>query len=370
MGRIRKGSIPGVTTAVLAAAAVVGPAAAQEYGTMDGARLYGEACAACHGPDGRGPDAGRLGFEVVPPDFTECAFASREPDGDWVAVAHQGGPVRGFSRRMPAFGGVLRPEDLQRVMDHVRTMCLDGSWPRGELNLPRALVTEKAFPEDEAVYEVATPLSGPGAWSSAVVYERRIGSRTQWEVVLPFDVVRTADDSGWASGPGDVVLGLKRVVHSNLPAGRILSLGAEAKLPTGDADRGLGTGSAVAEGFVSYGQLVGAAGFIQLQGVVERPFDTEGGETEGQLRGAVGVTLTEGPWGRAWSPMLEVVAGRAFEDGADTEVDLIPQLHLTLNTRQHVMLNVGVRVPTGEGPSRLLVSLLWDWYDGGFLEGW
>ena len=52
---------------------------------------------ACHGADGRGSPPERVGFDVPLPDFTDCSFATREPDGDWFAVAHQGGPVRGFA---------------------------------------------------------------------------------------------------------------------------------------------------------------------------------------------------------------------------------------------------------------------------------
>ena len=50
-----------------------------------------------------------------------------------------------------------------------------------------------------------------------------------------------------------------------------------------------------------------------------------------------------------------------------------PQMQVTLNTRQHVMLNVGVRLPLNEAESRdaeLVVYVLWDWFDGGFFDGW
>jgi hypothetical protein len=71
---------------------------------------------------------------------------------------HQGGPVRAFDRRMPAFGQVLSDEAIGKTIDYVRSLCRSRSWPRGELNLPRALVTEKAFPENEAV--LTTTLAG------------------------------------------------------------------------------------------------------------------------------------------------------------------------------------------------------------------
>ena len=71
--------------------------------------------------------------------------------------------------------------------------------------------------------------------------------------------------------------------------------------------------------------------------------------------------------------MVECIGGREFESDADTNWDLVPQFQVTLNTRQHVMLNVGMRTPLNntEGrSSQVLAYLLWDWFDGGLFEGW
>src|SRR5688572_32813847 len=59
-----------------------------------GAVLYAAACAGCHGPDGGGAPASLVAFTDPLPDFRDCAFATREPDGDWLAVVHDGGPAR------------------------------------------------------------------------------------------------------------------------------------------------------------------------------------------------------------------------------------------------------------------------------------
>src|SRR5688572_14258421 len=124
-------------------------------------KLYQTACAACHGSDGKGPDPGRK-LKVAVPDFTECSFSTREPDPDWMAVVHQGGPVRAFDATMPAFGESLSEEEIQQILDYIRTLCPDGRWPRGELNLPRAQFVEKAYPEDEAVSTLAISTKGRG----------------------------------------------------------------------------------------------------------------------------------------------------------------------------------------------------------------
>ena len=75
-----------------------------------GRQTYEAACAACHDFDGRGAAAADSGYPLAVPDFTDCNFAAREPDSDWLAISHAGGPARGFSRLMPAFGEALAPE--------------------------------------------------------------------------------------------------------------------------------------------------------------------------------------------------------------------------------------------------------------------
>ena len=97
----------------------------------DGGGLYDLACANCHGMDGAGVEPGDVAFTVPTPDFTDCSFSSREPDADWIAVAHEGGPVRAFDETMPAFGEALSVEQLQLIMDYIRSFCDNNRWPRG-----------------------------------------------------------------------------------------------------------------------------------------------------------------------------------------------------------------------------------------------
>ncbi|MGQ0736919.1 MAG: c-type cytochrome, partial [Acidobacteriota bacterium] len=49
-----------------------------------GPDLYARACATCHGADGRGASRALVAFDDPLPDFTDCSFASREPDEDWL----------------------------------------------------------------------------------------------------------------------------------------------------------------------------------------------------------------------------------------------------------------------------------------------
>jgi mono/diheme cytochrome c family protein len=361
------------------------PTAAEQLATdsdRSGREIYRVACSNCHGADGRGVSKSRVGFDVPLPDFTDCSFASREPDGDWMAVAHAGGPTRGFSRMMPAFGGVLSMEEIQRVTDHLRTFCGDDDWPSGNLNLPRALFTEKAFVEDEAVLTTAVTTDGPtdGAdrIDGEIVYEQRFGARNQFELVVPFgwrEVPSAGDESegDWTSSVGDIAVGVKRVFWHSLERGAIVSATAEVILPTGDEENGFGKGTTVFEPFVSYGQVLPADFFLHGQAGFEIPFDTDVADNEAFLRGVLGWSTSSGLWGRTWSPMVELLGARELVSGADTDWDIVPQIQITLNTRQHIMMNIGVRTPLNntEGRSTQVVAyLLWDWFDGSLFEGW
>jgi hypothetical protein len=337
-----------------------------------GAELYGAACAACHGADGRGAPQSAVGFDTPLPDFTDCAFGSVEPDADWMAVSHDGGPARGFDRRMPAFGESLSTDDLQLILGHLRGFCSDRAWPRGELNMPRPFVTEKAFPENEAVLTTSVHTTGTGHVGNEFLYERRLGSRTQYEVAVPV-LMTSGETGGWSSGLGDVAFAVKHVFMHNFDRGHILSAAGELILPTGKEDQDQGSGVTVFEPFVAFGQLLPSDGFVQLQAGLELPFDTAIAPREAFWRATVGKSFTQGRFGRSWSPMIEVLAGRDLEEGSATEWDLVPQMQVTLNTRQHLMINVGLRVPVNrrsDRPTQFLAYFLWDWFDGGLRDGW
>ncbi|KPJ96604.1 MAG: hypothetical protein AMS18_00695 [Gemmatimonas sp. SG8_17] len=348
---------------------------ANQYEEMTGEQLYNATCANCHGVTGSGVPPTKLGFNTPPADFTDCNFASREPDGDWVGIAHEGGPLRVFFHMMPAFGDALTEEQLQSIIHYVRTLCGNDSWPRGDLNLPRPMVTEKAYPEDELVWTTEAALEGSGAVMNEIVYEKRFGTKDQFELVVPFGFQQLTVDSvqDWSTGLGDIVLGWKRVLFHNYGSGSIVSGAAEIKLPTGKEARGFGNGTSVVETFVSYGQLLPANSFLQLQGILEVPFDKELAGNEAALRMAVGTVFTQGRWGRAWTPMVEVLAARELESGATTHWDIVPQFQVTLNKRQHIMANLALRVPANDTETRyprFLVYVLWDWFDGGLFDGW
>jgi len=343
-----------------------------------GEQIFQTACATCHAMDGRGSPSSVVGFDLpLPnghsfPDFTDCPTNTVEPLGDWMAVAHRGGPVRGLDRHMPAFGDALSDDQIERAVRYLWTFCDDPSWPRGDLNLPRAFFTEKAFPENEVVWTTGVTTRGAKAVSNEVVYEHRIGSRVQYEVTVPFDLQQGDQGAAWSRGLGDVEVALRRTLFADDRRGSIVAAGGAVTLPTGKEAEGLGNGFTIFEPFAMWGQILGTNGFLQVHTGIEIPSDHTRGSNEGFLRTALGYTLAQDRgFGRAWSPMTEIIVAKP--DGAPAEWDVVPQMQVSLSKLQHILLSVGVRVPLNEREERkpqFLTYFLWDWFDGGLFQFW
>jgi mono/diheme cytochrome c family protein len=339
-----------------------------------GKEIYKAACVSCHGPDGRGQTEDLRGFELPAtfPDFTNCATSTVEPDVQWRAIITNGGPARAFSEIMPSFRDSLTQDQITKVIEYMRTLCQEKRWPRGNFNLPRPLVTEKAFPENEWVFEgdFNTRESSEGAVS--IIYERRFGSSGMVEFKLPYVY---SDASGETrSGFGDMAVGYKQKLFDSLKYGAILSGGAEVIFPTGSTTDGTGGESTVFETWAAYGQILPNDFFVQFHSGIELPFDTDEAPQAFFARTALGKSfISNAGLGRRWSPMVEFIADRELETGAKTNWDLIPQMQIPLSKRGHVLANVGYRFPlnhTTDRPRQILFYVLWDYQDGGLLEGW
>jgi hypothetical protein len=336
--------------------------------TRTGREIYQATCAACHGSDGSGAPAVESNYPLVPPDFRDCNFSTREPAADWVGVSHHGGPNRAFSPLMPAFGEALSRQEIELAVSHARSFCTDEAWPRGELNFPRALVTTKAFPEDEAVLTV---IAADGAVRNTFVYERRVGPRSMFEVIVPLAFSeRTPGD--WTGGVGDLGFAVKHVLVANEARGSIVSAAAEVLVPTGSTERGIGSGTTVVEPFVAVGQRLPGRAFFQAQAGGAIPVDRARTD-EAFWRLVAGRSFRRGEFGRLWAPMVELLGSRELTSGAATHWDILPQLHVTLSTRQHIRASLGVRMPINERTGRstqVLGYFLWEWFNGGLRTGW
>jgi len=113
---------------------------------------------------------------------------------------------------------------------------------------------------------------------------------------------------------------------------------------------------------------------VQLQAGLELSTRTAKASHELFWRAVVGMSFFQDRgFGRAWSPMVELLGARELEEDATTHWDIVPQLQVTLPTRQHVRVALGVRLPLdhfADRPTQLMCYLLWDWFDGSLLEGW
>jgi cytochrome c553 len=342
--------------------------------SKNGERIYKGGCIACHGADGKGAPETSTEFKRPDsfPDFTLCDQTTPEPNSAWKAVIEGGGPSRGFSQIMPAFGDLLKSEEIDDVIAYMRGFCTNKHWARGELNLPRALVTEKAFPESEFVISSAVNATGAPGMTTDFIHEQRFGMRNQIEVDVPVNF--QSQDHSLNKGVGDITFALKREMYSNLHTGSILSLQAGVLAPTGDSKRGFGNGTTTFETFAAFDQLFRSNTFIQFQAGADLPRHTDVAPQSLFWRTAIGQSFAaDHGLSRMWSPMVEFLADRDLETGAKTNWDVLPEMQVTISRRQHVRAAIGVRTPMTNTHGRtpqVITYFLWDWADGKLWEGW
>lgn len=339
-----------------------------------GEQLYKAACASCHGNNGQGAPKSIAGFEQPRtfPDFTKCDQTTPEVNSAYKDVIVHGGPTRGFSQIMPAFGQALGSNDIDDLVAYLRTFCKAKHWPRGELNLPRALVTEKAYPEDEVVLSTSVNVNGTPENTTHIIHEQRFGQKNQIEIDVPIQF--ESENHVWYGGVGDSTFAVKRVVYSNLDRGSILGLQGGFLLPVGNHSRGFGAGTPTFETFAAFDQLFKTDTFIQTQFGADLPFKTSLEPQSVFFNSAIGQSLASNHgMGRLWTPMFEFIAARELTTGAQTEWDVLPQMQVTISRRQHVRADLGLRIPathTAGREKQLVFYLLWDWQDGRLTEGW
>jgi mono/diheme cytochrome c family protein len=85
-------------------------------GSADGAEVFAQACASCHGPEGIPPAAmeARLGVK----DLTAAELHQRLSDADLRRQIALGSA----DHKMPAFGSVLSEEQLEALVAHLRSL--------------------------------------------------------------------------------------------------------------------------------------------------------------------------------------------------------------------------------------------------------
>ena len=344
-----------------------------------GADIYRLACSTCHAIDGTGSPQSVIGFQLpLPdghdlPDFSDCPTNTAEPFRSWNSIVHGGGPQRGMDHHMPEWQDALTDAQIELVVKHLWTLCTDPKWPRGDMNFPRAQITEKAFPENESVWSGAFQFKGAKEAVNDFIYEHRIKQRAGYELVVPVGFQQTAPGGGWNRGLGDVEFAIRNVFVANQAHKFIFSAGGALTMPTGKEEVGLGEGVTVAEPFAMFGKGLGKDGFVQVHGGFMATSNRTKVENSMYLRQAWGYTFAQQHGiGRTWTPMTEIIWSKEVNGGANT-VDVVPQMQVSLSKMQHILLSVGTSVPVSNRDGRhpqFLSYFVWDWFEGGLFSFW
>jgi len=330
-----------------------------------GAKIYQNNCAACHGSTGTPVPAMAQSLGVMPATFSDPLFNSREALSRWKVVVAEGGPALGFSDKMPAFGGKLSAEEIEAVLAHIKTLGGRHDYPDGKLNMLLPIRTKKAFPEDEWVWKQRyTKQDGDNAWKNTLEYEFRIGQRGQG--IIEVNHQKVGDESKF----GHFEPGFKYVLKHDEAAGFIMAAAAQVGVPLNSDENWEFLP------YVSFGKILSDS--LTLQGSGRLTLDLEDSDNNGAEFAAV-IHWVDAPRPRWVFPALEIVAEVPFERGSGidrqdaVQWSIIPQARIGLNKRGNIALNAAVEFPLNERDRydwRAYAYFIWDFADGGLLDGW
>ncbi len=343
------------------------PGTAMAADLARGEEIFATNCVSCHGVGGSpDPDSPLVkSLEVMPANFSDPLFNSREPASDWKTVITHGGPALGFSAQMPAFGTALTEEDIDSTLAYIKTLGGEHDYPDGELNLFLPVRTKKAFPEDEWVWKQRyAGLDGDNTWKNTLEYEFRVGKRFQGTLEMTHEVKGSQSDFGHFEP------GFKYVLMHDKRAGYIFTLGGNVGVPmNSDAHWEVLP-------YLAFGKILSDEWTLQSSGRLK--LDVENSDnSSAELAGVVHWVHTEKP--RSIFPALELVAEIPFERGTGpdrkdaVQFSILPQARIGLNKRGNIALNTGLELPLNDTDRydwRAYVYFIWDFADGGLFEGW
>ena len=332
--------------------------------------MWGAWCARCHAEDGSGR-VDEPTITVAPMDFTDCRVASAEPDVDWERAIAKGGPGVGLSPQMPGFEDSLSAGQISAFVSHMRSFCSEPDWPSGNANFPRPILTEKAFPENEFLILPAVshwnedPAPSITAASLVALYERRIGKRSMIELEVPLTATNSLTQ--WTKGLGDIAIGFKHAIYDRGDTPRIVSVGLEAVVPTGDRFKDHGSGTMIFEPFISAGTVV-RDWYAQTELKAEFPRDRFRADRAMIYNAYLGRDLSAAP--DAWTLGVELNGEVAFPlEGVRTHhIALTPQARKGLTGTGALAASFGVMLPVNNREAqgvRWVGYLLWE-----YLEPW
>lgn len=314
--------------------------------------LFAAHCARCHGRDAsaRHPPAG---LSARPYNFRDCGTASGEPLVEWETAIREGGRAVGRSGDMPSFRGKLTDAEISGLVRYLRGLCTSDGWPNGELNFPRPMVVEKAFPEDEVVIAPAVS-HGPGPVRQLrldTTFEKRLGKSAMFEVAVPAGT--TWGQGAARAGAGDLALAFKRVVTADPGGSHIVSAGLELTVPTASSSSALAHEATLFEPFLAAG-FRRASSYVQAEVSLEVPSRHPWDERELGYGVYLGRDLSDSP--TRWTLGAEVT-------GENRTISVTPQIRRVLTASGALAAGIGLRVPVnarGEEAVCLLSYLVWD----------
>lgn len=336
--------------------------AAAAIDLVAGQKTYQAICASCHGSSGRADPQDPLvqALGVLPADFTDPLFNSREPTEDWQLVVQYGGAALGLSELMPAHDGVLSVEEIRDVVAYIKTFADTRAYPPGEFNLFLPIRTKKAFPEDEVVWKSRyTSRDGRDVRRNVLEFEKRLGKAGQGLLEI------IHEDDGSKSELKAVQIGYKQALNWDLERGQIVSGALLLELPTVSGEK------PVIIPQLAFGKFLPADWLLQASARALLPTDDL---DDGALELASAVHWAWSVWPRRIFPGIELTATVPFSArGADKlQWTVVPQLRWGLTRGGHVALNLGMEIPLNDQPydRRYHLNLLWDFADGSFFQGW
>ena len=201
-----------------------------------------------------------------------------------------------------------------------------------------------------------TDQAGANSYKNVLEFEKRVGKRGQAIVEL------VHNSHGSVSELSEIEVGYKRALSFSKQ--HVLSGAAVLALPV-EAD-----GDGELQTYFAYGAEISPTWTFQGSLRFKFPFE-KARDGEAELAGIV--HYVHSPWPRRVFPALELIATSPYRSrNGDVEWTALPQVRIGLTRGGHVALNLGVELPLSDQPwdKRLYLTVLWDFADGGFFQGW
>ena len=105
------------------AVTLTGSGGAGAQSAAEGQKLYATYCSSCHGDKGRGDGAAGKALPVKPADHTDGKLMNSFSDEFLLNIISKGGAAVSKSAFMPAWGAVLKENQLRDLVAYVRSIA-------------------------------------------------------------------------------------------------------------------------------------------------------------------------------------------------------------------------------------------------------